>query len=541
MTAKYRDDVEVDVVIVGAGPSSAVTAKRLSQEGVRVVVLERGDWQDYSTMRADETDYELSPGRDWSTRPHERARPWDQPVDESESDVGVMIWNGVGGSAVGYAAQWHRNMPSDFRTRSLDGVGDDWPLSYEELAPYYRRVERDFGISGLNGDPAFPDTDYPMPPVRLREWGERIGRAHNELGWHWWPASNAIATVPYGPLRPNTERGTEMAGSPDGSKSTPDVTHWPDAIRDGVELRVRSTAIRIEMNAAGLAKGVVYLDENGRERMQRAKLVVLAANGVHTPWLLLRSADRRHPDGLANSSGLVGKRLMMHPMSTVVGVFDDVIDSWQGAWGQQAYSMQFYETDQSRGFVRGAKWSLTPAGGPLATTMEYPWGHADFWGEGFHRTVQSRMGHAASWSIISEDLPHERNEVRISDTVRDANGMLVPKLVYRLDENSNKLLRWHEARAIESWTAAGARSTVVAPAIRNVGWHLLGTTKMGDDPRTSVVDGEGRTHDIPNLFVFDGSTFPTSSGTNPTATVVALALRNTERMLRNRASQEVPS
>ena len=541
MTAKYRDDTEVDVVIVGAGPSSAVAAKRLSEEGVSVVVLERGDWQDYSTMRADETDYELSPGRDWNTRPHERARPWDQPVDESESDVGVMIWNGVGGSAVGYAAQWHRNMPSDFRTRTLDGVGDDWPLSYEELAPYYRRVERDFGVSGLNGDPAFPDTDYPMPPVRLREWGERVGRAHNELGWHWWPASNAIATVPYGPLRPNTERGTEMAGSPDGSKSTPDITHWPEAIRNGVELRVLSTVVRVEVNLAGLAKGVVYLDRHGQERMQRAKLVILAANGVHTPWLLLRSTSTRFPDGLANSSGLVGKRLMMHPMSTVVGVFDDVIDSWQGAWGQQAYSMQFYETDQSRGFVRGAKWSLTPAGGPLATTMEYPWGRADFWGEDFHRTVQSRMGHAASWSIISEDLPREQNEVRISDTVRDANGMLVPKLVYRLDENSNKLLRWHEQRAIESWMTAGARSTVVAPAIRNVGWHLLGTTKMGDDPATSVVDGQGRSHDIPNLFIFDGSTFPTSSGTNPTATVVALALRNTEKLLQNRNSQEVPS
>ncbi|MBN9177462.1 MAG: GMC family oxidoreductase [Microbacterium sp.] len=538
----YRDEDAVDVVIIGAGPAGAVAAKRLSEEGdVSVVVLERGDWQDYSTIRADEPDFELSGGRDWSPRPHDRARPWDQAIDESDSDVGVMIWNGVGGSAVAYAAQWHRNMPSDFRTRTLDGVGDDWPISYEELAPYYRRIERDFAVSGLNGDPAFPDTDYPMPPVRLRAWGERIARAHNELGWHWWPASNAIATTSYGRLRPNTERGTEMAGSPDGSKSTPDVTHWPDAIAAGVELRVRSTVVGIDTDEAGRANAVVYLDADGVERRQRARIVILAANGVHTPWLLLRSTSKRFPDGLANTSGLVGKRLMMHPLSTVVGVFDDPIQSWQGAWGQQAYSMQFYETDASRGFVRGAKWALTPAGGPLATTLEYPWGKADFWGEGFHRTVAARMGHAASWSIISEDLPYESNTVTVSDTVTDANGLAVPKITYRIDKNSSDLLRWHEQRAVESWQAAGASSTVVAPAIRNTGWHLLGTAKMGADRRTSVVDADGRCHDVPNLFVFDGSTWPTSSGTNPTATVVALALRNTEKLIENRSSQEVPS
>jgi len=332
-----------------------------------------------------------------------------------------------------------------------------------------------------------------------------------------------------------------MAGSPDGSKSTPDVTHWPDAIAAGVELRVRSTVVGIDTDEAGRANAVVYLDADGVERRQRARIVILAANGVHTPWLLLRSTSKRFPDGLANTSGLVGKRLMMHPLSTVVGVFDDPIQSWQGAWGQQAYSMQFYETDASRGFVRGAKWALTPAGGPLATTLEYPWGKADFWGEGFHRTVAARMGHAASWSIISEDLPYESNTVTVSDTVTDANGLAVPKITYRIDKNSSDLLRWHEQRAVESWQAAGASSTVVAPAIRNTGWHLLGTAKMGADRRTSVVDADGRCHDVPNLFVFDGSTWPTSSGTNPTATVVALALRNTEKLIETRSSQEVPS
>jgi choline dehydrogenase-like flavoprotein len=528
-----------DVVIVGSGFSGVIAAKRFAESGLSVVVIERGDWPDYSTMRADAPDFELSPGQHWLNRPNDRQAPGDQPIDETESDIAALIWNGVGGSSVAYAAQWHRNMPSDFKTRSLEGVGDDWLLTYEDLDPYYKRIEREVGISGLNGDPAFPGTAFPLPPVRLREWGHKIARAHDELGWHWWPGSNAIATKEYGRLGRFTERGTEMAGSLDRSKGTPDVTHWPDALAAGVQLRVRSSAVRIETNAQGRATGVVYRDAEGVERLQRGGIVVLAANGVGTPWLLLNSADARHPEGLANSSGLVGKRLMMHPLSTVIGVFDDEMQSWQGAWGQQAYSMQFYETDESRGFQRGAKWALIPTGGPFASTQEYPWGKPDFWGTDFHRTVTERMGHAAAWAIISEDLPDESNAVVLSPDQVDEFGDPVPKLVYRTSENSEKLLRWHEARATESMQAAGARKVIVAPAIRNTGWHLLGTTRMGDDRSSSVVDGFGRTHDVPNLFVFDGSSWPTSSGTNPTATIAAMALRNAEALLAARSQQEV--
>lgn len=534
----YERNEAVDVVIVGAGPASATAAKRLAESDFGVVVLERGEWPDNSTMRGDESDFELFPGRDWQTRPGDRARPWDQPIDESDSDVGVLLWNGVGGSAIGYAAQWHRNMPSDFRTYSLEGVGDDWPVDYQELVPYYRRIERDFGISGLNGDPAVPGTDYPMPPVRIRKWGELTAAAHNRLGWHWWPGSNAIATVPYGPLSPCTEMGTEMYGSPDGSRSTTDVTHWPVAIANGVELRTRSYVSRIETDANGLARGVTYFDAAGIEQFQAARVVILAAGGVHTPWLLLNSGNK--DGGLANGSGLVGKRLMMHPTSTVVGVFADPIGSTQGAWGEQAYSMQFYETDESRGHVRGAKWGLMPTGGPLMMIREYPWGRADFWGPSFHDTVRSRLGHSALWSITCEDLPEVSNTVTMSATVTDTYGLPAPKIDYRLSENSAKLLGWHEDRARESWLEAGAASTVTASRIRNTGWHMLGTTRMGTDRDDSVVDPEARSHDIPNLLVFDGSIWPTSSGLNPTATVVALALRNTERLIARRSNQETP-
>ena len=357
---------EADVCIVGAGPAGAVAARRLAEDAFSVVVLERGQWPDRSTIRVGEPDFELWPGREWLWRPDDRQGVGDQPIDERDSDVSALMWNGVGGSMVLFAGQWHRNMPSDFRLRSTEGIADDWPLTYEELVPYYRRIEREFGISGRNGDPAFPGTDYPMPPVRLREWGVRLARAHNTLGWHWWPGSNAIATRPYRRLRECTDRGSCMFGCPERAKSSPDLTHWPDAVALGVRLVTRAHVVGIETDARGLATGVVYVGPDGGEHRQRAKVVIVAANSVGTPWLLLSSASPTHPEGLANSSGLVGRQLMVHPFGAVTGVFEDSLRSWPSPVGQQMYSVQFYETDESRGFRRGAKWALAASSGPLA-------------------------------------------------------------------------------------------------------------------------------------------------------------------------------
>jgi choline dehydrogenase-like flavoprotein len=192
-----------DVLIVGAGPSGAIAAKRLAEDGFKVLVLEQGDWPDYSRATVTRDDFPLTAGRDWGWDPNLRDAPGDYPIDDSDSDITALMWNGVGGGTVVYAAQWQRNMPSDFRVRTLDGVADDWPLTYEDLEPYYVRVERDFGISGLAGDTAFPPGEGPpLPPVPLGPAGRRVARAHNELGWHWWPAPLAIATRKYGRLNP---------------------------------------------------------------------------------------------------------------------------------------------------------------------------------------------------------------------------------------------------------------------------------------------------------------------------------------------------
>ena len=412
--------MDTEVLIVGAGPSGAVAALRLAQEGFQVTVLEQGDWPDYGKANTASPEFAVTADRDWGWDPNARAAPGDYPIDESESDITALMWNGVGGGTIVYAAQWQRNMPSDFRVRSLDGVADDWPFTYEDLEPYYVRVEQDFGISGLAGDTAFPPgAGPPLPPVPLGAMGRKVAKAHNDLGWHWWPAPLAIATRQYGALNPCVQRATCLNACADGAKASVDRTHWPKAIAFGVNLITRARVRTLTTRRDGLVGGAIYLDDEGNEHEVKAEATIVCANGIGTPRLLLLSAE----GGLANSSGLVGKRLMMHPFGTVVGLFEDDLGSTQGPWGQHLHCLEFYETDDSRGFVRGAKWGLQPTGGPTKMTTAYPWGAENsIWGPGFHENVHKRLGHSAMWGIIAEDLPEEHNRVCSTRSTRTARA-----------------------------------------------------------------------------------------------------------------------
>ena len=517
------------VLVVGAGPAGAVVARRLVEAGVPVVCLEQGEWHDPADYPGDKPEWELLASKRWSSTPSVRNAPADYPIDVSAADIGVVNFNGVGGGSVLYNGQWPRLLPDHFR---------DWPLSYEELAPHFEATDRAFGVSGLGGNPAYPPgADPPLPPLPIGELGLRVARAHARLGWHWWPAANAILSAPYDGRRACLQRGTCAHGCNEGAKGSADVTHWPAFVAAGGTLVTGARVRRIVLDARGRAAGALWVDREGREHLQRADVVVLAANAIGTARLLLASADDAHPDGLANSSGLVGRRLMLHPAAMVAGLFDGPAHGWRAQNGSLIQTMEFARSDPSRGFVGGSTWGLLSAGGPMRAVLA-PDGRG-VWGEGHHAHVRSRLGRTASWAVLCEDLPEEHNRIVLDPDRADADGVPGVRVEYRLSENSRRMLAFMVDRATESLQAAGAWRVEANWPLGNA--HLMGTARMGDDPATSVVDRWCVSHDVPNLLVVDGSVFVTAGSANPTSTIVAIALRAAERLLERRADLRLPS
>ncbi|MYE97907.1 MAG: GMC family oxidoreductase, partial [Acidimicrobiaceae bacterium] len=497
--------VAADVVIVGSGASGAVAAACLAAAGFEVVCLEQGDWTGPADYMSGSPEAELAWIEKWSPDPNTRRGPADYPLT-GEADVRPVMYNGVGGGLVQWAAMWQPLLASDFRARTLDGVADDWPIGWSDLAEPYAQVAREMSVSGLGGDPALPESEpYPNPPIPIGRIGMAAARGMDRLGWHWWPGSNAIASRRHRSLQACQRRGTCMMGCPENAKATPSLTHWPSALAAGARLVTGARVAQIPIDERGRARGAVYLDRDGVERLQPAQVVILAANAVGTARLLLLSASPRFPDGLANSSGLVGRRLMQHPYRTVTAVCEDFLDSWQGPWGQSIYSLEFAETHPDRDFVRGAKWMVMPHGGPMFASAEYQEAHRDegfdaVWGPAFHRAAAEVFGRAFTWGIQAEDLPEDANRVVLDPAVCDSSGLPAARIEYRVSENTRRMLDFNVARAVEAAEAAGAVSTYVRDIWPTGIGHVLGTTRMGDDPRCSVVDRWCRAHDVANLY-----------------------------------------
>ena len=516
----------VDVLVIGAGPSGAVVTHTAAAAGLSVVCLEQGDWVNPSDFPANHPEWELLIQHDWAHDPNVRRLPSDYPVDVSDSDMWPVMFNAVGGSSIYYGAEWPRLLPSDFRVRTLDGVSDDWPISYNDLKPYHDEVDEFIGVAGLGGDTAYPEgLDYPLPPHPMGKPGMKAAAAANTLGWHWWPGTNAIASQKYKTLEQCGRWGVCEWGCPQGAKASFDLIYLPQAQKLGADVITGARVHRIVTDETGLATGAEYIDRNGTTVFQAARSVVLCANGVGTPRLLLLSASDQHPDGLANSSGLVGRNLMLHPNCTALGYYDEDLESWRGPAGQLIHSMQFYETDKSRGFVRGAKLHALPTPGPLnAIEAHRKLDFDQLWGPAIH-DVARKARNGILWAANTEDLPEEHNRVTLSSDLADSDGLPAPKIQYRISDNTRKLLKWTVERMVELHEAAGAKEIITQELWIDQPGHLLGTARMGDDPNTSVVDSYGKTHDVENLYVADGSIFVTSGSANPTCTIAALALR----------------
>lgn len=314
-------------------------------------------------------------------------------------------------------------------------------------------------------------------------------------------------------------------GLPAGAKASFDLIYLPQAIAAGAELITGARVSRIESGPDGLATGAHWIDREGNENFLGAKVVVLCANGIGTPRLLLLSDGPAHPDGLANSSGLVGKNLMLHPNCTVTGYYDDDLESWKGPVGESIHSMEFYETRPEHDFVRGGKMNALATPGPLAAIeahRDQPFDQV--WGAAFG-DVAGRHRSGILWATNTEDLPEETNRIVLDETLTDGDGIAAPKVEYRISENTRRILDFHIDRMTEMHEASGASEMIPVKVWIDQPGHLLGTARMGEDPGRSVVDPYGRAHDVPNLFVADGSLFVTGGGVNPTSTITALALR----------------
>jgi choline dehydrogenase-like flavoprotein len=536
------DEPTVDVLVIGAGPSGAVVTHTAAAAGLSVVCLEQGDWVNPSDFPANHPEWELLIQHDWAHDPNVRALPSDYPVDGADSDMWPVMFNAVGGSSLFYGAEWPRLLPSDFRVKTLDGVADDWPISYDDLKPYHDEVDEFIGVSGVGGDTAYPEgLDYPLPPHPLGKPGMKAAEAANKLGWHWWPGTNAIPSQKNKTLEQCGRWGVCEWGCPQGAKASFDLIYMPQAQKAGAQVITGARVRKVVTDDEGNAAGAEWVDRDGTVRFQPARSVVLCANGIGTPRLLLLSANDQHPEGLANSSGLVGRNLMLHPNCTAIGYYDENLESWRGPAGQLIHSMQFYETDKSRGFVRGAKLHALPTPGPLNTIEAHRvLDFDDLWGPAIHDVARA-SSNGILWAANSEDLPDPDNRVTLSPDQVDSDGLPAPKIHYTVSENTRKILKFTVERMVELHEAAGAIRILTQELWVDQPGHLLGTARMGDDPTTSVVDSYGKAHDVDNLYLADGSIFVTSGSANPTCTISALALRVGKKVVENVSARKAQS
>jgi choline dehydrogenase-like flavoprotein len=544
----YSESDAVDFVIVGSGAAGGVLAKELATAGFDVVVLEQGPWRQASQFTHDELAIEQR--HDWlniATEPVQTFRTTEAEAPRRNTGLNVRYMRGVGGSTVHFAANYWRFRPSEFKERSMlgsiPGTGvADWPITYEELEPYYAKVDWEIGVSGAPGpfDPP-RSRPYPMPPLPVKSSGVLLERAAKKLGLHAQPAPLAINS------QPRDGRSGCMAcgrcanyGCEFGAKSSTLVTVIPKAVATGrCEIRTECTVFRVDTNAKGRATGVVYWDREGLERRQKARATILAANGAETTRLLLMSTSPRFPHGLANSSGLVGRYLMFNCYESTFGRFEHPLNEYKGAVAGRIIH-DFYEHDPKRGFYGGGGIDARFPYGPIGFALGILPKDVPSWGREYTRALREYYTHTVRFTGHLTSVPQLANSITLDAEHTDARGRPSLCLTYEDHPDDRKTQHWFQTKTRALMEAAGASKIwdqPIAPSDGSV--QLLGTARMGNDPRESVVDRYHRTHDVPNLFVCDGSSLVTSGRGNPTMTIQALAFRAAEHIARFAGSHAI--
>lgn len=511
---RFKELDEVDYVIVGVGSAGGVLLQRLACAGFNVVGLEAGPFWDTE--------------RDWvSDEAGSHELYWEDLRVTGGTDPLALGANncgrGVGGGSVHWAAFTPRLHPSDFEVYTRDGVGVDWPITYEEIRPYYEQLEREMPVAGPAYFPWGHPHGYPYGPHPMGGVGNTLIRGCSALSI---PVSIggpvAILSGSHGDRPHCIYRGFCIQGCKVGAKASTLITHVPDAVSSGAEIRDHSMASRISLGKNGRVNGVHYFDKEGREHFQRAKAVIVSGYAIETPRLLLNSACPGFENGLANASDTVGRYLMAQAGTVVLGRFEQLVRMYK-APPAHALTEEFYETDPKNDFARGfAIQTVGPL--PLAFGKQMV-AAKKAWGWGLRREMMD-YNHWASFGLLGEILPWPENRVTLAEE-RDRFGLPIAHVSFNLHENDKRLIKFATQKTTEVMHAAGA--TEVVHEARYA--HLVGAARMGSDPRTSVVDKFGRSHDIPNLFICDGSIMPTQGSANPGLTIQALAARTADYLI----------
>ena len=532
----------VDFAIVGSGSAGGILAKELSTAGFNVVVFEQGPYRKAADFTHDEysvlVQSELmggGPEVSGQTFRHDESEDATSPQNPS-----IRYAQTVGGSSVHFSANFWRLRPSDFKERSMLGSISgtnfaDWPITYEELEPHYTKVEWEIGISGAPGPFDAPRSrPFPMPPLPIKSCGVLMEKGAEALGLHAQDQPHAILSEPFNGRAGCMKCGYCMFyGCEAGAKSSTLASMIPLAEASGhCEIRAESAVFRIETDSKGRASEVLYYDKEGKEQAQKAKAVIVSANGAETSRLMLLSASEQHPDGLANSSGFVGRNLMFNAHASANAVFEHQLNEYKGVQASRVIH-DFYETDEKRGFYGGggidsrSLWSATPIfHALLGMPPDVP-----SWGKKFKEAFANNFTRQMTLACATTSLAMDRNNITLDPNNTDQWGRPAIRATYRDHDDDLSMAKFLQDRAMEILDAAGAEKAWADPIHpTDGGEHLLGTCRMGDDPATSVVDRYHRSHDVPNLFICDGSSMVTSGRGQPTMTIMALAFRAAEHI-----------
>ncbi len=511
---EYPENEAVDFAIVGSGAGGGTLACRLAEHGFSVVAFDVGPWwRPLEDFASDETHQQKLYWAD------ERICDGADPLTLGSNNSGQS----VGGSTVHFAMVSLRFGPHRLKSRSLLGYGADWPIDWREMWRYYAEVEEALKISGPVNYPWGPKRPrYPYRPHEVNAAGLVLATGAEAMGIAWAPTPLATISAPRGRAHPCVYRGFCVSGCSTNAKQSALVTWIPRAVAAGAEIRDLAMVGRIETDpGSGRVTGVHYCRE-GRWRFQQAKNVVVAGYAIETPRLLLNSANDRYPDGLANSSGLVGKNLMVQANQAVYGTMEREVRWYKGP-PSLALTEHWNYSEEGKDFDGGycfmsqgplpVAWSAT-----LAASRK-------LWGEKLRREME-KYNHQAGLKIVGEVMPSEHNRVTLAEE-KDRFGLPIARVTFSYGENDKKLIRHAMGSMRRCLDLAGASEL----------WeenddtaHLNGTARMGDDPRHSVVNADCRSWDIPNLWICDGSVFPTVGGVNPSLTIQAIACRTADRI-----------